>query len=199
MPPAKVNWPQPGKRHPGNPITGAGEQAVTKADLRAAITQALSTSDLATMLALGAINQEPVAGTIGIQHISRPFLWKYVANAAANYSITATTPTVIDSANLGGTIMSTGRPLFIAFGTRVLVRGTTLIAMGVRMDGVELGSTSSLYVRASADIDTAYGFWVATDVKPGARRLDLTAFVDAGTGTVSANSGNYTFLLAVEL
>lgn len=199
MPPAKVNWPQPGRRHPGNPITGAGEQAVTKADMRAAITQALSTSDLGTMLALGSINAEPVPGTIGIQHVSRGMLWKVVTNAAASYSITATSQTVVDSANLGGTIMCTGRPLLLGFHIRAVQRGTNQIRLGIALDGVEQGGTSGLWLRDNADLDSATAFWVVPSPQPGARRVELTASVDAGTGTIFVQTVNFAGLLALEL
>lgn len=135
----------------------------------------------------------------------RPAVSAVTYGGASDYSVTATTFTVIDDLRLAGTISTTGGPVELSFvcqGTK----GTTNLRVSVLWDGLEVTGRDGGMARSLGSDLNLCGLYVigagngpVSSVSRGMHRFSLAACVDGGTGTVLAGAVQTITLLAKEL
>lgn len=118
---------------------------------------------------------------------------QYIPASGTNYSVTATGFTEVDSINLAGRMVCTGRPIRIDLWANVAKGATsTVLQLSVTMDGAEVTNTSN-GMALVFDTGTAYtvsGWHVIERPQPGERRFAVVAKVNAGTSTIFGDGAN---------
>lgn len=129
---------------------------------------------------------------VGIQHIARGHgNVDYDPASAADYSVTATSLTALDTTNLRSTVVVSGkRPVRVQVSMIAAAPSSQSMVMSVLMDGVAL-APRLIYTNTTA-ILTLTGFIVipAGLVSSGEHTFDLAALVSGGTGTIYCGRSN---------
>lgn len=170
---------------------------VTRDDVRSL----LSGPELAAMLPPGSIGTQSAVQGAGIPLSAvRRGLLMLSGRLTAHYTVTSTAWTEIDSVNLAGTLVCTGRPVRVDIETGCNKGATTGIILSAQMDGVEVsGKTDGLIWNFSPE-DLYVSGWHILTPRPGPRRFAMVAAIyGAGTATMYAGAGDAIQMAVCEL
>lgn len=177
--------------------TGSHEHGVVTYD---ALNEILAGPSIADLLPPGTIGDQTDAHGAGvpISAIRRGMLGPLMGRSS-NYSVTATSFAELDSANLAGVMVCTGRPVLILIAAGV--QPASALWISVAMDGTEVtGRGGMAYSIQSAVAGLWLSPWAIVTPRPGPRRFAMVARVNTGTGSIfSDTSGNLVQMTVLEL
>jgi hypothetical protein len=125
----------------------------------------------------------------------------YNPTGAANYTISATTLTEVDPANLAGTIKASGRPIILTATVRAVEAGATgNLILGFLVDGDPLPDRDvGSWGTENTDFHGASFTVIFEEPRPGTRRFALAAYRATANGTIYCGGGNTVELIAMEV
>lgn len=147
-------------------------------------------------------NLAGTSGGIDIDRVNRGMLGPlFGSKTVGSYPITATSWAEVDSFNLAGTMVCSGRPVMILMALDAAIGSAGNIEVSVAMDGVEVTGT----VDGLGLIDTASAGdfnlvnWYVKPVSAGQHRFALVAKVNTGSGSIWSSTDDEVRMCVMEI